>query len=235
MISLKRKSAGGIFLGTDQPIRDQLADLKKIDEKSERDRAKLALMIHEVFDGWVPDGKKIIDGDGRTVSVQKKKPLRDMQWVRQETLDKQVEETGWGPAMHFRKEEETEKDALDFMAQSGCKQIRSYAVFCSISYFGGENTWDEEDAKKRFFPFLADPLIKELKQSDDPDKVLQNFSDNIGDLPNNIKGIFFAQLGRNPNALRQYLGINHIDQEALIEFYKQFAKNPKAFEGQIKK
>ncbi len=229
----KRRSWGRIIQGTDQTINQQLDDLKELDSKEKKSRERIAIALHEARGGWVPDGKKIVDGQDKTLSIQKKRPLGKMEWVRQETLDAELDETGFFPSMHFRHGREDESES--FMQMTGCADKRSYGIFTSIAFCGGEDLQTENASKRMFYAKLAKPLMEELKKRTDPDKDLENFSDNVAEIPYVARAGFFAKLGDNPKALTKYVGINHLDVDGLVDFYGRFGKNPGAFDGFVHK
>jgi len=157
-------------------------------------------------------------------------------WVTAEERQRFSERTGFDKSLYrafFGNY--TEADVDEFCSEFGFNDRRSYGRFHSLSRSGELPAKSEGDLQLVFFSRLYDPLLEALRRFRDRDKALENFSNVVNIFPADAKtGLFFV-LSEHPRALDRLLGIHHLDQHGLDNFFTRFTRNPACFDGIVQR
>jgi hypothetical protein len=129
----------------------------------------------------------------------------------------------------------TGDDAEAFCRQYGFKDKKSYGSFVSLAYFRDLPSKGEFDLRRAFGGYLAEPLLKQLGETRDPDAAIENFSMLVKPIPPEPRTALYYALAQHPMALKRLLEINHLDGIRLKNFFERFVKNQASFDGVIQK
>ncbi len=126
------------------------------------------------------------------------------------------------------------KKVKGIMDDCGFKKAESVGKFISMAYPASKDHHVIDSTKRMFFAVFNPSFMEALKESEDPDKSLDNAKRILDQTDAKARPGLLIRLGEHPNSIKQLCRMGWHEGERIGEFFKKIVRNPDAFDVVVK-